>query len=109
MRIEQVRDRITELMSERGWSKYRLSKECKINDSTIYNIFVADKIPSLTTIQSICDGCNITLGQFFRDDEKETLVPRDTEIVKVCKKLDDVAYLRVVTYAQGMLDQYKSN
>ena len=39
MRIEKVRERINELMKERGWSKYRLATECKINESTIYALF----------------------------------------------------------------------
>lgn len=111
MRIEQVRDCITELMEERGWNKYRLSQNCKINDSTIYNIFVDEKLPSLTTLQAICDGCKITLADFFKDDEKSgiTLVDRDYELVNISRKLDDVAHMRLVTYAQGLLDQYKNN
>lgn len=36
--------------------------------STIANIFRRNTVPSLSTLEAICGGFGITLGQFFSDD-----------------------------------------
>ena len=66
MRYEQVYNRIKELCEERGWSQYRLIKESGIPQSSFYNMMDRESIPQLDMIQRICDGLNITLGDFSR-------------------------------------------
>ncbi len=61
--------RIKQLMSERNWTRYRLSKESGLSEETITNIFKRGTLPSIATLQSICDGFKITLGQFFSEGE----------------------------------------
>lgn len=111
MRIEKVRERINELMKERGWSKYRLATECKINESTIYALFDDfEKTPSLSTIQFICDGCGISLGEFFRDVENSVeLSNEDVKLVTYYHRMDEKAKIRLMAYAEGIVDEYKED
>ena len=44
-------ERLQKLMDERGWSKYRLSKECGLSESTLANIFRRNVEPSITTLE----------------------------------------------------------
>ena len=58
-----------------GWTKYRLSKESKIPESTLSNIFHRGTVPTLATLQSICETMNISLAEFFADDEQVVMTP----------------------------------
>ncbi len=60
-----VHEKLKKMLSERGWSEYRLAKECGLSESTIANIFRRNTQPSINTLESICNGFNITLSQFF--------------------------------------------
>ena len=57
--------RIKELLDEREWSEYRLSKESGVAQSTLANMFKRNNAPSLPTLEAICSGFGITLSQFF--------------------------------------------
>jgi transcriptional regulator with XRE-family HTH domain len=61
--------RLRQLLQERGWTEYRLSKECGLAQSTIGNIFRRNTVPSIATLETICKGFGITMAQFFAEDE----------------------------------------
>mgnify|MGYP002582126841 CR=1 FL=1 len=54
-------------MKERGWSDYRLAQNSKLSSSTIANIRSRNTVPSVVTLESICNAFGITLAQFFAD------------------------------------------
>lgn len=60
-----IHERLRQLLRERGWSEYRLAKQCGLSESTIANIFRRGTIPSVTTLEAVCNGFGITLSQFF--------------------------------------------
>ena len=62
-------------MKEREWTEYRLSKECGLSESTLANIFRRNTVPSITTLETICDAFGITLSQFFAEGEMVELTP----------------------------------
>lgn len=70
-----MHDRLQRLLNERHWSKYRLSKESGLSESTITNIFKRNTDPTITTLEAICSGFGITLSQFFADHEMVELSP----------------------------------
>lgn len=61
--------RMRQLMAERNWTIYKLAKESKLPYSSLNNIFVRETIPSVYTLERICNGFQITLSQFFNSDE----------------------------------------
>jgi transcriptional regulator with XRE-family HTH domain len=67
--------RLRQLLQERGWTEYRLSKECGLAQSTIGNIFRRNTVPSIATLETICNGFGITLSQFFAEGEMVELNP----------------------------------
>ena len=67
--------RLRQLMDERGWTEYRLSKECGLSESTLANIFRRNTMPSISTLESICSGFGITLSQFFAENDMVELTP----------------------------------
>ena len=62
-------------MKEREWTEDRLSKECGLSESTLANIFRRNTVPSITTLETICDAFGITLSQFFAEGEMVELTP----------------------------------
>ena len=75
-----VLERSRGLLDERGWTEYRLAKECGLSESTIANIFRRNSVPSTTTLESICNGFGITLSQFFADGDMVELTPQAKEL-----------------------------
>lgn len=67
--------RLRQLLDERGWTEYRLSKNCGLSESTLANIFRRNTAPSITTLKAICNGFGITLSQFFTEGDMVELTP----------------------------------
>ena len=67
--------RLRQLMADRGWTAYRLSKESGLSESTLANIFKRNTVPSITTLEAICSAFGISLAQFFAESEMVELTP----------------------------------
>ncbi|MDD7185224.1 MAG: helix-turn-helix transcriptional regulator [Oscillospiraceae bacterium] len=63
-----VIERMYQLLKERDWTVYRLAKESGLAYSSLNNIFVRNTVPSVFTLEKICNGFQITLSQFFDTD-----------------------------------------
>ena len=71
---EAIANRIIQLCAEKGLTTYSLAIECGIDKSTIYSIIgEKSKSPEVATIKKICDGLEITLGEFFSTAEFDAL------------------------------------
>ncbi len=65
---EAIQQRIRELCRERNITLNHLSMLCGMTQSTVHNIFARpNNSPTISTIKKICDGLDITLGEFFSD------------------------------------------
>ena len=67
--------RLHGLLEARGWTMYRLAKASGLTDSTIANIYKRNAMPSIDTLEKICQGFGITLSQFFAEGESVELSP----------------------------------
>ena len=66
--------RIRELCKERGITPNGLSYISGVSQSTIKSILNGEsKNPGIVTIKKICDGLNITVGEFFTTNEFNAL------------------------------------
>ncbi len=61
--------KITEMRLEKGWTEYELAERSELTQSTISSWYRKNLIPSIPSLERICDAFGITLSQFFRDDE----------------------------------------
>lgn len=75
-----IHERLNNLMEERGWTEYKLSKACGLSESTIANIFRRGTMPSIATLATICSGFGISLSQFFAEGEMVELSPELKEL-----------------------------
>lgn len=63
-----IKQRLKNLMDERGLNMYTLAKRSNVSWNTIKNFYARDSKPTLTTIELLCNGLGITLAQFFDED-----------------------------------------
>ena len=64
--IDAVKTRILRLCDERNMSINKLATVCALPPSSIKNILYGkSRNPKLLTIKMLCDGLDITLGEFF--------------------------------------------
>lgn len=82
-----VKQRITELMQRHGWSEYRLAKESGLSISTISNMFNRNTLPSISTLQVICDSFGISLAQFFSEGTEVALSEDQQELFSKWRSL----------------------
>ena len=61
-------ERIRYLLKERGWSVYRLAQEAGVPQSTLANLFLRNNMPTIPTLERICQALGITLGDFFAEE-----------------------------------------
>ena len=72
--VTAVRNRILELCGERGISINKLATISALPPSSIKNsLYGKSQNPKLITIKMICDGLDITLGEFFSTPEFDSL------------------------------------
>lgn len=72
--ISAVRNRILRLCEERNMSINKLATICALPPSSIKNILYGkSRNPKLLTIKMICDGLEISLGEFFSTPEFDCL------------------------------------
>ena len=72
--------RLRELLQERGWTEYRLSKECNMAQTTIGNIFRRNTMPSLATLETISQAFGISLAQLLSEGNMVELTPELKEV-----------------------------
>ncbi len=65
--------RITQIKEERGWSKYKIAMESGLSQDTVSKLFTIEYDPTVTTLESLCKGFDMTLSEFFIDDTSDDL------------------------------------
>lgn len=69
-----VRNRILQLCGERNITINHLANLCGLPPSSVKNILYGKSMnPKIITIKKLCDGLEITLGEFFSTPEFDAL------------------------------------
>lgn len=85
--------RIEELMTEKGITRYQLKENADIS-STIYQwkknaTRDKDRVPSLKSIEKICDYFGVSLSYFFAFSKTEQRNVKASELGEALKDLSD--------------------
>ncbi len=65
-----VKNRLLELLGEKGMSIHKLAMESAVAPSSIKNILYGkSQNPGIVTIKMLCDGFGITLVDFFNTED----------------------------------------
>lgn len=74
--------RIKDLLKQYGWSVYKLSQKSGLPQSTIANMFARNNLPTIPTLEMICNGFGITMSEFFNyNNNSEHLTKKQMELL----------------------------
>ncbi|MDO4284156.1 MAG: helix-turn-helix transcriptional regulator [Eubacteriales bacterium] len=66
--MKDVLQEITRLRTKRDWTEYELAKRAGITQSTISTWYRKNQVPTVPSLDKICQGFDITLSQFFGEE-----------------------------------------
>ena len=90
-----VLEKIAQLRTERHWTEYQLAEASGLTQSTISSWYRKGMLPTLPSLVKICEAFNISVSQFFLEDNKQAVLLNDKQI----KLLDAVSRLNADQYA----------
>ena len=64
-----VLNQITYYRLQKGWTEYQLATKSGLTQSTISSWYRKDLVPSIPSLEKICNAFGITLSQFFSENE----------------------------------------
>ena len=106
VRVTDVIQHIEELRKERGWSYYRLAKEAELSMSTLSNMTARTNIPTIPTLQKMCNAFGITLSDFFADEIKELhLTEQQQQLLESYGRLAPEDKRLATAYIRGLLKE----
>ena len=101
--------RIQELCSARGWTYYRLAKESEITYSTLSTMLNKENMPSIPTLEKLCNGFGISLCQFFADDNGWSALREDQKShIALWEQLDEKSKIAAERYIAFLLHEQKT-
>ena len=75
-----VNERLRQMLNERGLTTNKMSELSGLSHTTLANVFKRNTVPSISTLQAICNGFGITLSQFFAEGEMVEMTPELREL-----------------------------
>ncbi len=71
---QAVANRILQLCQDRGFAVNALAASAGVSPSTVYSMLnEKSQNPGIVSIKKLCDGLDITLGEFFSTPEFDAL------------------------------------
>lgn len=72
--------KITELRTERNWSEYQLAEKSGLTQSTISSWYRKNMVPSIHSLEKICDAFGISISQFFLEENNHAVMLTDKQL-----------------------------
>ena len=80
---------ITENREARGWTEYQLAERSGLPQSTISSWYRKNMIPTVSSLEKICQAFGITLAQLFAETGTPvTLTESQEELLECWARLD---------------------
>lgn len=90
------KDLIIELLKRKNWSRYKLSKEANLAQSTLSDILTGkNSNPRMDTIQKIATALDVTVDVFFDDEGNPNTIEKNENEEKINLLGDTIKKLRL--------------
>ena len=97
-----VSARITYFREQKGWSEYQLAERSSIPQSTINSWSRTSSIPSVHSLERLCDTFGITLSQFFSEDDPQQLTTSQKQLLDAANHLDNDQLGKLITFIDSL-------
>ncbi len=88
--MKDILSKITAYRLARGWTEYQLAERSGLPQSTISSWYRKNMVPTIPSLEKICEVFGITLSQLFAgDDELVALTKKQKECLRLFNCLDD--------------------
>lgn len=96
-------ERIEQLCEKKHISRYRLAQKSGIAQSSISTLLNRKSVPTIQTLEKICEGLDMTLSQFFAGDaEIPDLTEAQKQLLLDWNAMDEQQRELVKAYMQGI-------
>lgn len=86
--MKDILSAITQYRLERGWSEYQLAEHSGLPQTTISSWYRKNALPSIPSLEKICNAFDITLSQLFAEDNTPiTLTPKQKKLLESWARL----------------------
>lgn len=87
--MKNILEIITTYREQRGWSEYQLAERAGLPQSTISSWYRKNMVPTIPSLEKICDAFGITLSQLFSgDDTPVTLTDSQKQLLDRWSRLN---------------------
>lgn len=66
--MNDILSKITELRENHGWTEYQLAEKSGLPQSTISSWYRKNMVPSIPSLDKVCNALGITLSQLFAEE-----------------------------------------
>ena len=88
--MKDILSTIAAYRQARGWTEYQLFERSGLPQSTISSWYRKNMVPTVPSLEKICDAFGITLSQLFAgDDTPITLTAKQKEILQRWDRLNE--------------------
>ena len=88
--MKDVRDVITKHREARGWTEYQLAEYSGLPQSTISSWYSKGRLPTISSLEKICEAFNVTLSQLFAEgDEPVSLTASQKKLLECWSRLNE--------------------
>ena len=87
--MKNILETIATYRQERGWTEYQLAERSGLPQSTISSWYRKNMVPTVPSLEKVCDAFGITLSQLFaQDGEPVTLTASQRKLLDRWDRLD---------------------
>lgn len=100
-----ILQKITEMRLEKGWTEYELAERSELTQSTISSWYRKNLIPSIPSLEHICNAFGVSLSQFFLENDcfSEKLTQEQIEILKRWSRLTKDQQKKLAEFLDSIL------
>lgn len=94
-----VLEQITYYRKIKGWTEYQLAEKSGLTQSTISSWYRKNMLPSIASLEKICNAFEITLSQFFATEEDSfSLTALQKELLLEANRLTESQKLALLNF-----------
>ena len=88
--MKDILTTITTYRDERGWTEYQLAEHSGLPQSTISSWYRKNMIPTIPSLEKICNAFGITLSQLFAEEDSiVSLTPSQKKLLDRWSRLSE--------------------
>lgn len=98
-----VLERILYYRSQKKWSEYQLAEKSGLTQSTISSWYRKNMLPSISSLEKICNAFEITLSEFFSFEEDQfALTDVQRKLLTETNRLSDKQKLALLDFLKTL-------